>query len=344
MTDTVLLVDIGGTHARARLMEVSGDLFVDRQILKENISTVSDKPSLFAIISDFQSQPGSRIVSSVLSFAGPVRNDSITMTNWPNTDNISLGEMAALGLPRDRTIFINDMEAAANGLIAYKMGMVELEVRELYAPKDPAYLHFNNSILIIPGTGVGIAAVILPRADEPSQSPAHISCEIQHTTVSELDEKYSDLVTGLKLDLNKTMLSWEDFVSGRGLENIYRILSRSSAGQTGEKLTAADIAKNAIAGIDNTSMAALDCYYSIAGRLTQVVALAFQPFAGIYLAGGTTRKNLPFIGGSGYMENLHNNPVREELLKTFPVYLMPEYMNLIGAMYLANTQIRASKK
>ena len=95
-----------------------------------------------------------------------------------------------------------------------------------------------------------------------------------------------------------------------------------------------------MAGSDALSVAALDFYYRAAGAMTQVVALAFQPFAGIYLGGATTAKNISFIRRSSFIEGLQDNRIRGGLLRSFPVYLLPEYMNLDGTQYLASRSYR----
>jgi glucokinase len=106
------------------------------------------------------------------------------------------------------------------------------------------------------------------------------------------------------------------------------------------ELGAAEIAARAVAGTDQACSRALSLYYHVAGALTQVLALAFQPFAGIYLGGETTAKNQDFIRHSSFVARLQDNELRRELLKSFPVYLVPEYMNLLGTQYLAAGMLR----
>lgn len=338
MKQAILLMDIGGTHTRARLVMAGIDLFNRPEFIAEETSAISDKPAFVDFVEKFLSQSNVNITLSVLSFAGIVKDKTVTMTNWQGQQDLSLDDLVTFGLPNETTIFINDMEAAANCLIAYKTDKIDLEISDLYTVADSSIKHYNNSILIIPGTGVGVAGIMMPGLSGLPEHPAHVSCELQHTTICELDAAYTELIDALKQRLNKTHLSWEDFVSGKGLENIYHCLHalNSGASHYSSHLNAAEIAKNAVGNTNNLCVDALDCYYHVAGALTQVVALAFQPFAGIYMGGGTTKNNISFIKRSAFVEKLQDNDIRKGLLQSFPVYLVPEYMNLDGAMYLAS--------
>lgn len=341
MKDVILLMDVGGTNTRARLVRAGEDLLEHADIILEKSSTITSKEELLDFIRDMLAQQDQAVACSVLSFAGPVYEDRVAMTNWLQQDEISLVELYTLGLPQQRTMLINDMEAAALCLIACKTGGISLEVSGLYTVREGIKKHFNNAILIIPGTGVGVAAIIMPGMDGIPATPVHVSCELQHTPAPDLGDRYSDLTQALKKRLNKNILSWEDMVSGKGLENIYNCLQLLAAnGRANDGPGAAEIARRAVDGSDETCAAALDFYYYAAGALTQVMALAFQPFAGIYLGGETTAKNISFIRHSAYVDSLQDNAVRNGLLRSFPVYLVPEYMNLNGTLYLASRSFK----
>ena len=335
MKEVILLMDIGGTHTRARLVRAGQDMLKRPDIIMEKSAAISAKARFLDFINEILAQQDQAVISAVLSFAAPVYEDRVAMTNWRQRDEICLADLYKLGLPEDRTLLINDMEAAALCLIAYKTGALELEAECLYAAGEGVDKHFNNAILLIPGTGIGVAGIILPGENGFPATPAHVSCELQHTAAPALGDAYARLVEALHHRLDKNILSWEDMVSGQGLENIHYCL-QTLAGNHGEHLNAADIAGRAVAGSDELCAAALDFYYYAAGALTQVVALAFQPFAGIYLGGGTTANNISFIRRSSYVDGLQDNAIRRGLLQSFPVYLVPEYMNLEGTLYLAS--------
>ncbi|MCH7696262.1 MAG: glucokinase [Proteobacteria bacterium] len=196
-------------------------------------------------------------------------------------------------------------------------------------------------MLIIPGTGVGVAAVIAGRPDNKQSAPVCVSCELQHTAIPILNSEHQQILNILKDKLGKTRPSWEDFISGKGLENIHDALMRISndAGNTINGLPANEIAERAVQKSDTRCQAAMDMFYRCVGALAQVLALTFQPYGGIYLAGESSRKNSLFIPQSPLLTELHNNPVRYDLLQAFPVYLVPADINLDGAAYIASQQL-----
>lgn len=338
MKEVILLMDVGGTHTRSRLVRAGQDMLRHPGIIIERSAAISDKAGLLDFINEMLAGQDRAVVSSVLSFAGPVMADRVAMTNWRQLDEISLAELQMFGLAPDRTMLINDMEAAALCLIAYKTGALDLQTECLYAASEGVNKHFNNAILIIPGTGVGVAGVVVPGKHGDPATPAPVSCELQHTLIPYLGDAYADLVEALQHRLARKLLTWEDIVSGKGLENVYHCLhlAGNESGAYDSNADAAEIARRAVDGGDKLCEAALDFYYYTAGAMTQVVALAFQPFAGVYLGGGTTAQNIPFIRHSSYVDGLQENAIRKGLLQSFPVYLVPEYMNLNGTLYLAS--------
>lgn len=342
MKEAILLMDIGGTNTRARLVRAGEDLLKHPEIIMEKSTTIRSKKELLDFIRDMLAQQDVTVICSVLSFAAPVYGDSVAMTNWRRQDEISLAELCALGLPERQTMLINDMEAAALCLIAYKTGGIDLEVECLYTAGEGVARHFNNAVLTIPGTGVGVAGIILPGENGFPATPAHVSCELQHTGAPDLDGAHAGLIEAMKQKLQKKVLSWEDMVSGKGLENTYYCLRSLTAGggTTDNKVNAAEIARRAVDGSDEICITALDFYYYAAGALSQIMALAFQPFAGIYLGGGTTTSNISFIRRGTFIDGLQNNTVRKGLLRSFPVYLVPEYLNLDGTLYLASRRYK----
>ena len=105
--------------------------------------------------------------------------------------------------------------------------------------------------------------------------------------------------------------------------------------------SAEDIARRALTEPGSIFNVALDRYYRCVGALAQVLALTFQPYGGIYMAGESTKRNLAFIPQSGFLDELHKNEdkVYRDLLKKFPVTLLAGDLNLEGAAYLASQRL-----
>ena len=159
-----------------------------------------------------------------------------------------------------------------------------------------------------------------------------IPSEMQHSEIPPLDEAHARLIERWKAETGAHRLRWEDFVSGKGLETIHRLLGGD------EGLDAEKIGKRAKKN-ESKSVQSLTLYYRCVARYAQLAALAYQPTAGVFLGGGTTRENESFICErcGNLMWWFLENPSRlhhEDLMK-IPVHLVLEDINLHGALWLA---------
>ena len=144
--------------------------------------------------------------------------------------------------------------------------------------------------------------------------------------------------------------NWEDFVSWRGLVYIYGALVNMSNPlpskilkweKDGDK--AALIALAAILQKDKLSKKALELFYRCTGKIAQILALAYQPFGGIFLCGDVIRKNQSFIPESGFLKELHKNGTQSHLLKMFPLYIVTKKnLNIMGNLRAARNHIKGN--
>ena len=333
----VLLMDIGGTHCRSKLVQGSDCLFDEDAVIDSRTAKISDKQAFLTFIDQLAGSARGKAKphQAVLCFAGPVVGGSISMLNWSGQAEITTRELVEAGLPPQGITLLNDMEAAAYALLAWNSGHISLDPDPLYTAPAGGNKRNNNALLLMPGTGIGVSAVIDNNSGHPRGSPQVLACEMQHTPIPVLDEQQESVLNDMKNKHAIKQPSWEDFISGRGLENIYRCLAprRQSAGVSG--LNAQDIAGYAVQGADGYCVSALNMFYQCCGALAQLLALTFQPYAGIYLAGESTRRNLSFIRNSPFLQQLQHSDVRGYLLREFPVSLLAQELNLYGAAYAA---------
>jgi glucokinase len=262
------------------------------------------------------------------------------MLNWSGQAEITTRELVEAGLPQQGITLLNDMEAAAYALLAWSSGRISLDPDPVYTGPVEGNKGNNNAVLLIPGTGIGVSAVIDNNGGHPRGSPQVLACEMQHTPIPALDEKQETVLDDMKNIHAIKQPSWEDFISGRGLENIYQCLAPQPQGAGGSGLNAQDIAGYAVQGSDEYCVSALNMFYQCCGALAQLLALTFQPYAGIYLAGESTRRNLSFIRNSPFLQQLHHSDVRGYLLREFPVFLLAQELNLYGAAYAAGLNLQ----
>lgn len=350
MTRVILLTDVGGTRTRVKIMSADLEILPDTKVIATHEENISTKKGLLDFINGLLSEYKlkNKLHAAVLCFAGPVnRQANVIMTNWHAPREIAFAELTRIGLPANNTIIVNDMECAAHALIDKQREphRSSLNVLPLHQVSRDEPAEHKNLLLLMPGTGLGVAAVICTPQHHSPAEPIIISSEIQHSVIPVLDSEHGALMSEMKKLSGKDNLSWEDCISGRGLENIYTALVRLDALKNNtelprKELTANEIAELAVLQTDINCQTSLDLYYRCAGTLAQIAALMFKPFGGIYLMGNSTRKNFSFIPQSSFLPALQNNPIQAALLGKFPVYLITDDLNLDGAARIANHHLQ----
>ncbi|MFK7888166.1 MAG: glucokinase [Gammaproteobacteria bacterium] len=323
----LLAVDVGGTHTKIRMVASA-----DRSNVAEVQQVVRNRSDMLAFIdATLASHTTDKPLWCVVSAAGPVEDgERVRMTNWPAERQIALRDLKQVGIDTSRATIVNDMVVSAMGIVAHNVdsGGPDNWARRLAG--DGATTVGGNMVVIMPGTGLGVAGVVhLGR--EPSAGYHVVPCEVQHTPIGAISTAQQRVAQQMRDRLGIARPSWEHFVCGHGLVRVHQMLCGAEA----PLMEAGDIAKQAVAGNDAMCREALDLFYLCAGGIAQLTALSFLPDSGVYLSGRSSRLNAPFIETSQFVTELRNNDTHADLLDNFPVYLVTEDTNLDGGIFLA---------
>nr|VFJ45458.1 MAG: Glucokinase [Candidatus Kentron sp. FM]VFJ49054.1 MAG: Glucokinase [Candidatus Kentron sp. FM]VFK06759.1 MAG: Glucokinase [Candidatus Kentron sp. FM] len=378
--DIVIGFDIGGTNSRATIARMEDGTLIPHPDFPAPISQqVASKKELRAFIHglldrlipsttdtspDNQQQPKEfggtdRLASVVIALAGPViRHREVIITNWPEPKGITLDEFIEWGMPMDRTVMINDMEAGCYGLMkSLREGGTDAMGFEPLMGCATSYHAVSggnpvkgNRIFIAPGTGLG-AAGIIEMEKTPATSPLvyPIATELQNTPMPVLRTEHRIVVDWLRREKQIAHPSWDDIVSGRGLVDIYYALRDSAPGNAPDTVSedgdpAAAIARAGVIGHDPIARQALSFFYDCTGRFCQLMALGFQAFGGVFIGGASTIKNRDFIRHSQLPDAFLDNPVQQSLLARFPIHLVTKTdLNLDGALWLGGSMLRTGR-
>ena len=326
-------IDVGGTNTRLQLETVQNGLQIETtEIFKAKIDS---KQKLQDFIRNSIKEQKQLPDKCTIGFAGIVLNKrEVNLTRWQYRTKITLQDLYDCGLPENKTLILNDMELAGYGFLSLEES--GNKITKLYEPPVKAQTEpgHSRSVLLAPGTGFGTTGTITGKTKSGEKYYEVIPSEVQHITVSPLDEKHEELIKWMKYKMKLLNLpSWEDFVSGSGLESTYQGLKELFyPNLITEKLSAEQIAEKA--SEDKICREALDIFYRCAGKLTQAMVLFFRPFNGIYLCGSTTTKNAEFIKQSGFINELQKSTDRENILKLLPVYIIEdENINIKGGLW-----------
>jgi glucokinase len=326
-------IDVGGTNTRLQFeITQNGKQIETSKIFKARINS---KQKLQDFIRNSVKKQKQLPDKCTIGFAGIVLNkNEVNLTRWQERTKITLQNLYDCGLPENRTLMVNDMELAGYGFLDLKENGDQFT--NLYEPPVKTQTEPDNSrsVLLAPGTGFGTTGVITGKTKSGEKYYEVIPSEIQHITVSALDEKHEELIKWMKKKMKLSNLpSWEDFVSGNGLELTYQgLIELFYPNMKPEELSAEQIAEKALK--DEICREVLDIFYRCAGKLTQAMALFFRPFNGIFLCGASTIKNSEFIKESGFVEELQKSTDRENILKLFPIYIIEdEDINIKGGLW-----------
>ncbi|PKQ00980.1 MAG: glucokinase [Alphaproteobacteria bacterium HGW-Alphaproteobacteria-13] len=304
MSDSIVTVDIGGTHARFAIAQVEGG----RCIALGEATTLrtSDHASFQRAWQDFERQQGGTLPRAVaIAVAGPAHGEIIRFTNNPWIIRPALiGEK----LNVDRHVIVNDFEAVGHAVAQAD----ERYFERLAGPDAP--LPASGTISVIgPGTGLGVAHVWREGRDYRVQAT-----EGGHIDFAPLDSMEDAILARLRTRHRR--VSVERIVSGPGIVDIYETL----AGLEGRAITPLDdraIWTRAMEGDDSLAAAAMERFCLSLGSVAGDLALA-QGASGVVIAGGLGLRIRDSLVRSGFPERFVAKGRFENFMAAIPVKLI----------------------
>lgn len=304
MSERIVTVDIGGTHARFAIAEVEGG----RVLSLGDATTLhtKDHASFQTAWQDFEGQQGGALPRGVaIAIAGPTRGEIIRFTNNPWIIRPALiGEK--LGV--DRHVLVNDFEAVGHAVAQAGENYFE----RLTGPDEP--LPAIGTITIIgPGTGLGVAHIWRDGADYRVQAT-----EGGHIDFAPLDSIEDAILARLRKRHRR--VSIERIVSGPGIVDIYETLA-ALEGRAIPRLDDKAIWTNALSGGDSLAAAAVDRFCLSLGSVSGDLALA-QGASGVVVAGGLGLRIRDSLIRSGFPERFVEKGRFEGFMSALPVKLI----------------------
>jgi glucokinase len=312
-----LIADIGGTNIRIALADQSCKANY-KKIETYQCANFESLADVLALYIDNKQLSGSTI-NACLAIACPVDNDLILMTNLPwqfsQTDLKSKLKLNNLTL-------INDYTAIAMAIpLLSNEQKVKVGGGEVVANKPIAVCG--------PGTGLGVANLVPICIAGVSQWHC-FGGEGGHVDFAPIGEQE---ITVLRyLNTIKNRVSYEQLLSGYGLEQIFQALSSEEDGEQKSNLSAEEISKN---GIDNTCPLchqALSIFCQTLGSFAGNLALIMNSQGGVYIAGGIVPRFIDFLKASKFRERFETKGRLSHITLQTPTYVITEQQpGLLGA-------------
>lgn len=264
--------DIGGT--KSWLAWVGSDSAGEQQLLFEKVYASADFASVESLLQQFMqdAQLNSPLDMMILAVPGPVLNQRTALTNLAWTlDAPELQQ--ALGIPGVR--IVNDFQAAAAGVAT----LTDADVIAL----NPGVSE-TGGVRVVTGAGTGLGlAFMLPDAGGHYQS---FATEGGHVDFAPANAMQARLLEYLRVRYGH--VSWERVASGSAMNDLYCFCCiEHEQALPVEAVDGAMLGVRAEAG-DEAAESALELFIDLYGAWIGNLALLYQPWGGLYIAGGVS--------------------------------------------------------
>lgn len=320
-----LIADIGGTNIRLAIAEQTAEKsYVALETFQcARFSSLSEAISHYITtsLSNYLkknkaiSNRDNLVIDACLAIACPVDDDLITMTNLPwQFSQKALKQQ--LGL--NSLTLINDYTAIA---MAIPLLTSDNKVQVGTGKAIP-----NQPITVCgPGTGLGVANLI-----SVNNQWHCLSGEGGHVDFAPVNAIEIDILT--YLHTIKSRVSYEQLLSGYGLEQIYQALSAIEGDKNTVTLSAQGISQKALNGDCTRCQKSLDVFCNILGSFSGNLALTLNSQGGVYIAGGIVPRFIDFLKSSQFRKRFENKGRLTNMIRDIATYVITEPQpGLVGA-------------
>ncbi|MFT5813961.1 MAG: glucokinase, partial [Psychroserpens sp.] len=310
-----IIADIGGTNMRVAQIDAKGN------IANITIYACAEHESLAFVLTDFLTKHkllGNKI-NACLAIACPVDKDLIVMTNLPW--QFLQTELKA-ELQFNELVLINDFTAIAHA-IPYlgATQRVQIGVGDVVA----------NKPISICGAGTGLGVANLIAIDSVWHS---LSGEGGHVDFAPVDQQEVAILQFLSKKYPR--VSYEQVLSGLGIEQIYQALSYEKNGEI-TKLSAKEITEKALSGNCSLSVETLAQFCRILGSFAGNLALTLGSYGGVYIAGGVVPRFIEFFASSEFRQRFEQKGRLSSFTQPIPTFVVTEKQpGLLGASAYLN--------
>ena len=323
----LLAGDIGGTKTLLGLFEAATPR--PHPVTHRSFVTL-DHDDLASIITEFMrgvSLANGAIEGACFGVAGPVINDTATLTNVPwQVDARRLAERFEVR----RVDLLNDLQSMAYGLTV-------LDGDELLVLQDGQAVRGGNIGLIAAGTGLGVAML-----HEVDGRYVPVASEGGHADFAARTPRDVRLLQWMTERHGRAEV--EGVVSGRGLLNIHAVTHDSPCAAVADLKSVDAPAEITAAGLERRCagcVEALDLFVDAYGAEAGNLALRTVSTAGLFVGGGIAPKILPALVDGRFMRAFRSKAPFEPLLAAMPVkVILNAETGLLGAAVYAGRNLK----
>lgn len=317
------------------------------------VAKSSDVHERFRSISTIFAQHNCTVVFATMSFAGPVSQDHVIMTNWQCEARervIHFTQLPFDVFPLDRRKFINDLEAASYGIIAKESVFGDV-FDQLFGSDDGMKLDGSSLVLSI-GSGFGASYICRSGCNDyncvVSSEAGHCQvmlCNNEHDPLYQTELSFIKFVSQ-KLHSGSHQPEWEDLCATKGLVLAYMFLKRQrNPGQT-DFPSYDEIRERALSGNDGDAVTAFRMHFRFIMRAAQTLCLGI-PCQRVFLISSSQVKNYEILKGlADELQQVFEDHPRAEWFKSVKVYTQKALSNfsLSGGLFLSKNLAKLHRR
>ncbi len=318
----VLSADIGGTNSNFSIVGFKRGIPEILLFKRESTASADELSDLVNKFFVYAKEKKFEPEVACFAVAGPVESKKEYQTvKMTNADLVVDSRNVLRKTPLINVLIINDFEA-----ISYAINVLRRE--DIMTLNEGEAV--EKGVRAVVGAGTGLGKNIL-HFHENVNAYIPISSEGGHSDLPLLNEEELRMAEFIKKIRNiKNQVSYEDVLSGRGLENIYKYLSTTMHPSSPRDLSAEEISKTK--ETNPCSKDTFEWFVRFYARCARNFVLESLARGGLYIAGGIAAKNIDSF--SNFMEEFVKNERFYNLLKNIPVHIITNYdISLFGAAY-----------
>ena len=289
------------------------------------------------------------VVFATMSFAGPVSQDHVVVTNWQCEARERVIHFTQLPFdlfPLDRRKFMNDLEAASYGIISRFLGGIlpQIFTRLWQSPESESAISLDGSSLVL-SIGSGLGASFICRAESCDHNCV-VSSEAGHGQAiicSESDPNYEDerefvKFVSQKLHGGSHEPEWEDLCACRGLELAYQFLKNKQKLEVDPMPNYDQIRDMVLQQGDPDALTAFKMHYRFVMRAAQTLTLGIQ-CQRVFLISQRQVKNRQVLNMiADDLQHAFEDHPKNAWFKKVAVYVQksPSTFSLSGGLFLSS--------
>ncbi|XYJ09606.1 glucokinase [Telluria sp. B2] len=317
-----LLADIGGTNARFAIETAPGRFEAVQVLGCGDYATLGD--AIRTYLASSAVAAFGKVRHAAIAIANPVDGDQIRMTNhhWQFSIEALRQEVGF-----DTLLVVNDFTALARSLPHLQDGD-KVQVGG-GTPRAGAPL-----ALLGAGTGLGVSGLIPAGA-----SWTALCSEGGHVSFAPVNELEVAILQYAWREFEH--VSFERFLSGAGVELIYRALAQHH-GRQAEALGAPEISRRALAGECALSSEVLDVFCGMLGTVAGNLVVTLGAQGGVYIGGGIVPRLGERFAASSFRSRFEQKGRFSSYLAQVPTYVITaQYPAFLGVSAILSEKLSA---